>query len=531
MGDDINLVLSKNNNIYDEVPYESYSYPMSNLYHLMTTADLFGISPTPVESARVLELGCAAGGNLIPHAINNPNAKFIGIDLSKVEIDEAQNSITKLGLKNIEFYNCSIAEVGANFGKFDYIICHGVISWVPEFIRTKIFEICKKNLTEHGVAYISYNTLPGWNMIRTIRDMMLYHSNMFTNVGEKIQQSRLLLEFVKDSLVNSNAPYAEVLKKEAALLAKQSDYYLCHDHLEENNKQYYFHEFIDNAKKHGLQYLSDCNISTMYLGNMPQKVVEKLQVINDIVRTEQYMDFITNRRFRSTLLCHDSMQLNRKLDNNSLLKYNIFLNLVPEIPIANCNLNDSSEKISFFHNGNRDLKISVSSPIMKAIFYTFSENINNPLNIDTLVSIANQKLKNRSVIEVKSEFVNNSLPLFLQGYLGITLHKPRNKPDLNKPKLAPYVAYQIVNTPKMWVTNLLHEVILLNVFEKIALSYMTGKNNKNQILDALLEHITKGELTISKDGKKVEDQEILHKDVSNFLDATINKAHVSALLV
>ena len=75
---------------------------------------------------------------------------------------------------------------------------------------------------------------------------------------------------------------------------------------------------MENAKKNHLQYLSDCTISTMYLGNMPPKVAEKLQSINDIVRTEQYMDFITNRRFRSTLLCHSSAKLNRSINNEDI---------------------------------------------------------------------------------------------------------------------------------------------------------------------------------------------------------------------
>lgn len=531
MDSNINLILTKNNNIYDEVPYESYSYPMSDLYHLMTIADLFGMNPVPVEKSRVLELGCASGGNLIPHAINNPDAVFIGVDSSNVEITEAINTVTKLGLKNIEFYNCSIADIGENFGKFDYIICHGVISWVPEYIRIKIFSVCQNNLTERGIAYISYNTLPGWNMIRTIRDMMLYHANMFTNTGEKIKQARLLLDFVKDSLVNSNTPYATILKTEAALLSKQSDYYLCHDHLEADNKQYYFHEFMDLAKKYNLQYLADSQIASMYLGNMPPKVVEQLQVINDIVKTEQYMDFITNRRFRTTLLCHEGIHPNRKLSENSLLKYNIYLNVLPEKPLNQCNIEDQQEKSLFFHNGNKEATITVTSPIMKAIFYTFSENINNPISIENLAVLANKKLKKRSAVEIKAEFVNNSLLLLLQGYLKITLQKPRNKPDLNKPKIAPYVAYQVLNTPKMWVTNLLHEVVLLNVFEKVALAYMDGKNNKKQILDAIMQHVDKNELSISKDGEKVQDPEILKKDIANFVDATINKANISALLI
>ena len=533
MDPSVKLILSKDRNIYDEVPYESYSYSATHPYLAMTLGALFGVSPIKLEQARILELGCAAGGNLIPHAINNPNAKFVGVDLSKIEIEEANKHVTQLGLKNIEFYNCSIVDVGDNFGKFDYIICHGVISWVPEFVRIKIFEICKKNLNENGIAYISYNTLPGWNMIRTIRDMMLYHANMFVNVGEKITQARMLLEFVKDSLENSSSPYASILKTEAALLSKHADSYLYHDHLEENNKPYYFHEFITEAKKQNLQYLSDCSISTMYLGNMPPKTAEKLQEVNDIIRTEQYMDFITNRRFRATLLCHDSVRLNRRLNNEDLMKYNMLLNNIPETSLANIDINNSKKVLNFFYNGNKDTKISTASPFMKAIFYTFSENINNPIDFNMLITIANKKLKlnNNNRAELKKEFSNNIMSLFLQGYLNITLQKSRDKVKTDKPKIAPYAYYQVCNTTKMWVTNLMHEVIMLSVFEKIAFKYMNGQNNKDQLLEAIIHHISNGDLILSKKGQKIEDLKEIRQDMLALLDAAINKAIVAALLV
>ena len=134
------------------------------------------MTPPKIETSRVLELGCASGGNLIPHAVNYPKGQYVGVDLSKTQIDSGLEQVKSLGLKNIELKCCSITDIDESFGKFDYIICHGVISWVPDFVRDKIFEISSKNLSKNGIAYISYNTLPGWNMVRSIRDMMLYHA-------------------------------------------------------------------------------------------------------------------------------------------------------------------------------------------------------------------------------------------------------------------------------------------------------------------------------------------------------------------
>jgi len=309
-------------NSYDEIPYQSYPYAQSSPEKLATLGTLFGMTPPNIETARVLELGCAEG-DLIPHAVHYPKGQYVGVDLSKVQIDAGLVNIKALGLKNIELKHCSITDIDESFGKFDYIICHGVLSWVPEFVSEKILEISSKNLTENGIAYISYNTLPGWNMVRTIRDMMLYHSKNFVNPNEKVSQSRALLEFVKESLSGSETPYAKVLTQEAELLANQGDHYLRHDHPEDENKQFYFNEFMLEAGKNNMQYLSDTSLASMYLGNMGAAIAEKLKNLNDIVRTEQYMDFITNRRFRSTLLCHNNVKLNRALDNEVTKKFSL----------------------------------------------------------------------------------------------------------------------------------------------------------------------------------------------------------------
>ncbi|ABV73922.1 seryl-tRNA synthetase [Rickettsia canadensis str. McKiel] len=518
-------------NTYDEVPYESYPYALTNPYHLSTLATLFGVNTPEVENSRILELGCAAGGNLIPHAVLYPKAHFVGVDLSKVQIDEAKKNVKELGLKNIEFYHCSITDIDNSFGKFDYIICHGVISWVPKTVRDKIFEVCNKNLSPNGIAYISYNTLPGWNMVRTIRDMMMYHSSSFANVRDRIVQSRLLLEFVKDSLENSKTPYAEVLKTEAGLLAKQTDHYLRHDHLEEENAQFYFHEFMNEARKYNLQYLADCNLSTMYLGNMPPKVVEQLKSVNDIVRTEQYMDFITNRRFRTTLLCHSNIKINRNINNDDIMKFNMIFNIVPEKPLKEVDLNSTSENLKFFLNGNKDFNLTTSSPYMKAILYTFSENLNNPLSFEKITAEANKKLHNTKLNEIKAELLNNAMKLVLQGYISITNQKHRNNPELDKPKTTKMVIHQANHTPYMWVTNLKHEPIGVNFFEKFALRYMDGKHDKKAIIDAVLGHVEKGELTLSKEGQKVENKEEIRKELEVLFTLMIEKFSSNALLV
>ena len=520
-----------NLNTYDEVPYQSYPYAVSQPENLKTVGLLFGMNAPKIETARVLELGCAEGGNLIPHAAKYPKATFVGVDLSKVQIDAGNVHIKSLGLKNIELKHCSITDIDEKFGKFDYIICHGVISWVPDFVREKILEVSSRNLSENGIAYISYNTLPGWNMIRTIRDMMLYHSKNFANPQEKISQSRLLLDFVKESLEGQETPYANILRQEAQLLVNQSDHYLRHDHLEEENKQFYFNEFIESASKHDLQYLSDCSLSSMYLGNMPASVAEKLKDLNDIVRTEQYMDFITNRRFRSTLLCHNNIKLNRSLSNEDIRKFTMSLNIVPEKPLSEADLNND-ENLKFFFNNNKDSNVSSNSPALKSVLYVLSDNINNPLSFEEIVKKAGKNLKGDMKAAIEKDLIGNAMNLVIKGYISLSLKSGnKDKIDLKKPKLSDLAIYQATKTGNNWVTNNLHAPISINIFDRFAMQYMDGKKDKEQIITCLLDDVRNGKITLNKDNKKLEDEEAIKIELSGFYDNLIERFSSQALFV
>ena len=518
-------------NAYDETPYESHPHANSRPDYLRTVGRLFGMNPPAVETARVLELGCAEGGNILPHATKYPKAEFIGVDLSKVQIDAGKKHIKGMRLKNIELKHMSIADVDESFGEFDYIICHGVISWVPDFIRGKIFDACSKNLSPQGIAYISYNTLPGWNMIRTIRDMMLYHGQMFTHPEEKIAQSRSLLNFVNETLQGSTTPYALMLKEEADMLSQQDDYYLRHDHLEEENKQFYFSEFISEANQRGLQYLSDCKISSMFTGNLPQQAAEKLSEITDIIRAEQYMDFITNRRFRHTLLCHGNVAINRRLNYSMARNFAMSANVFTDNALNDVDL-EKNESITFYFDKKKVNTISTRSAVMKAILYTLIETQMRPLSFNQIVQRANDKLKKTDKAKIEAELENNAIMMLIKGVLELSSETSNySKINLDKPKLSKMALYQIKNTPKHWVTNKMHNSISINYFDRLAGKHMNGRNTASQILEKLVEDAKAEKFTLVINEEPVTENKSLKQNLSDVLNKTINKFFKNALLV
>src|SRR5262245_14549100 len=175
-------------NSYDEVPYESHPYGQTHPSRLATIATLFGLTPPPVAKCRVLELGCASGGNIVPMAELLPESWFVGVDLSGRQIADGERIVRAAGRTNVRLRHASILDVDDSYGPFDYILCHGVFSWVPDVVREKILDICSKHLTPNGVAYVSYNTYPGWHMRGMIRDMMRFHALRFDSSDLRVKQ-------------------------------------------------------------------------------------------------------------------------------------------------------------------------------------------------------------------------------------------------------------------------------------------------------------------------------------------------------
>ena len=301
-GPAIETALQRTALAYDRTPYYSRPFPETRPAHLAAIARLFGLVSPDVATARVLEIGCSSGGNLIPVAAAFPEARCIGLDLSPLQIAEAQARAANAGLANIEFRTASVTEVDASWGTFDYIICHGVYSWVPAEVSHAILRVTAERLSDRGVAFISYNVLPGWHLRRVARDVMLTHAARFDEPAQKLTQARAILEFMKDHAPRDTY-YASILQREATMLAEHRDDYVLHEFLETENNPCSLTDFVTAAGNAGLGYLGDSEIDIMVPdAHGPQVTAQLRQITAGPVQLEQYLDLLTGRTFRKSIL-------------------------------------------------------------------------------------------------------------------------------------------------------------------------------------------------------------------------------------
>ena len=321
---------------YDVVGYPSLPIYYTHPNRLATLATLFGMKPAAVEHCRVLEIGCFDGVNLAAMAVGLPRSEFVGVDAAGTAIARGRAMAEDVGLKNLILRHIDLMEMAPDYGEFDYIIVHGVYTWVPQPVSQQIMAICKGSLAPQGVAYISYNALPGCHNRLMIREMMQFHNRDFHDPQQKMQQGLNLLKVLANSLEKDTEPYTQFLKGEFERLSGRALESLYHDELSEVFAPLYFHQFMEQARQHDLQFLAEADFFDMVPRGMTPKAVEILDRIgDDIVLREQYLDFMRGRHFRKTLLCHPNVPLNRNLKPDCVKSYYVSTFAKPESPTPN----------------------------------------------------------------------------------------------------------------------------------------------------------------------------------------------------
>ena len=306
-------------NAYDEVLYPGRPYPQTHPDRLAAIATLAGMHPTPVERCRVLELGCGDASNLIPMAHGLPGSEFVGVDLAARPIERGTQLARTLGLTNVRLHAMDLADVSADAGPFDYIVAHGLYSWIPLAARERLLTLVGAHLTPQGVAYVSYNTYPGCYVRQMAWEILRFHTDHLAEPRARIAEAQGLARLLA---TGRTAPGEAALTVELEKILERDPAHLFHDDLAEINEPVYFHEFIDQAHAHGLQFLGEADLASSGVGRLTlgaRQVLDRL----DLLTREQYLDFILCSRFRQTVLCREDVALDRAsgLDGITTLRF------------------------------------------------------------------------------------------------------------------------------------------------------------------------------------------------------------------
>ena len=240
-----------------------------------------------------------------------PNSRFVGIDLAPGAVRRGEELAAAAGLANVEIRCADLQEVDA--GSFDYIVAHGVYSWIAPEARQALLSLCRRSLNPHGIAFVSYNAYPGSYMREMAREVLRFHLSDVDEPGAQLQAAHELMRTIVE--MEATSPYAKVMREQMKRMLAFSDPHLFHDDLAEFNTAFYFHEFVAQAAAEGLRFLGEADLFESRMREVPASAVRLMESLGeDEVVREQYLDFFKNRTFRQTLLCHAEAPVERVLD-------------------------------------------------------------------------------------------------------------------------------------------------------------------------------------------------------------------------
>ncbi|MGH9820623.1 MAG: methyltransferase domain-containing protein [Pyrinomonadaceae bacterium] len=301
--------------IYDHVPYPIVAFSQTHPDMLATMGRFYGVEAADPTNCRVLEIGCGTGANLMFMAYTLPQSEFVGIDLSAVQIDGAAKWAQELAISNTKFQQQDITDCDPEaLGKFDYIIAHGVYSWVPEHVRESILKLYSQCLDDNGIGFISFNAYPGCHLRQMLWEPLRFHVKDITPWQKQVEDGRRFLAALTNSMV-WHPTLQSIARTELKEIINKPAPFVLHDELGDVNQPFYFHEFMERSKQFGLKFVAEADRKWLNMGNLTEDVRVFLQSLGpDVERREQYLDLIRCGRFRSVILCKNNVDLIQEMD-------------------------------------------------------------------------------------------------------------------------------------------------------------------------------------------------------------------------
>jgi SAM-dependent methyltransferase len=249
------------------------------------------------------ELGCGQGLSSLLLAATHPEGEFHACDFNAAHIERAEALRREGGVDNLRFWARSFAAMlDEPLPAFDFIVLHGVYSWVPESARGEIREFIRQRLRPGGLVMVSYNAMPGWAHLQPIRRMMRAHAESVP--GNSLDQARAAFAYV-DFLAKNGAAYFSALPAAAAHLGTIEAHdirYVAHEYLTPHGDPFYFEDVASAMRSAGLAFAGSMTPADNYPELMvPEQFRSLIAGAATRGALERHRDVIVNTRFRQDL--------------------------------------------------------------------------------------------------------------------------------------------------------------------------------------------------------------------------------------
>ena len=433
---------------YEAVPYDDRPVAETHPDRLWLAARMAGLRTARPETMRVLELGCAHGVNLLPLAFHLPQARFLGIDLSPGQIERGRARVEALGVANLELRCADVMDFEPPHA-FDVVIAHGLFSWVPDVVRDRILPLCRRALAPDGVAYVSYNAMPGSGMRVAMRRALQEIVGDENDPRRQVERARAGLERLGTVSPLRGTAEGALLAQEIGVLREKSDAYLLHEYLVPHGRAYWWREIVVMAEAAGLRCAADVAPTGLPDGEQ-SRVVEAMRELvgGDRIGAEQVADVITFRQFRATLLCRAEAECAASIDRDALLR---------ELHVAAPPRDEPDEALAWLRE-----RWPADVP-----FAALPEALARGVWAHQLAGRVQLRARPLPIVSVAGE----------------------------RPEVAPLTRFEVQHLD--FVTTPLHEYAPLDAFHAALIRHLDGTRDHAALVEALIADISAGSLSVS----------------------------------
>lgn len=444
---------------------------------------------SPLHRFHLTELGCGDGANLLPIAFYHPDSTFIGIDNAESELSRASEGARQIGLQNIQFVQPDVRDLEpAEFAPCDYIIAHGLYSWVSDDTRESILQFCQNCLSPTGLAYISYNAQPGWASRGLVRDILLRSRTVQqAAIEDKANKAMEVASQLLDTLPSRDYAYAALLADELQRVRDGKPFYVFHEYLEEFNEGFWLRDFVEHARQNDLNYVCDAQFS-QWEGQIPKELRLTLsQAGLDPIEQEETADLLCNRYFHASILCRSDAPREPRSHQEMFEHVYIASSLCAESDPF-----DLTEGVVELFIGAHDQEITLDVSITKAAVVLLAAQWPAGMQLKTLFQKAAKLLIEHGcevLDKAQTQLVEEMITLFEVGAINLRLKEPNfNMTTSEYPKIHALARYEIGHSEAL--TTPYHLPLTLNMQMLEVARVMDGSKSKNEIKQLFSEEIT-----------------------------------------
>lgn len=371
---------------FDALPYRHGAIPLSHPARVGAIARLLGTPAALPDTCRVLELGCGEGMNLLPLAERLPRARFVGVDSAGGQIAVGETARLAAKLENARLIHADLLDYEPEPGAYDYVIAHGVYSWVRDEVKDRLLALCARALAPAGVAYVSYNVHPAWGLLGSLRAILRAE---LARVADPRPHVARLLPALDAAFAAQPGPYSTLMREALAEMRGKSEALLFHDELESVNDPVTFLDFTAHAARHGLHFLAEAHFAALPFEHLPAAVRTPLAALDpDFSGAQQLLDLLGYRRLRNSLLTLTPPPAQRTLDPAVIAECAVRLHLWPENGRIDLAATTAVRLV-----GRHNFQLAVEKPEQKAFFAALCEARPGALTFPEAISRAAELLR------------------------------------------------------------------------------------------------------------------------------------------